>query len=371
MEPKNTNPTSWRSTPGSNPFDHRHPYCPATLPFIATCILLTTFLLIIAVPTAAQMNSIKNESVIRDPKLPWQLEADRIDYDQKADEYTATGNVLIYKANIRLSADFVRFHRKNMMAYAEGNVVLTDGQDVLKGVKMDIDLEGQIGSIEDGYLFLKQNNYHITGDVIKKVGPKTYTIDDATMTTCDGDNPDWKVTGKKVKIKDDGQGTAWHAAVYAKKMPVLYTPYFYYPARKDRQTGFLLPDAGISNRWGYFYNQPFFWAIDKSSDATFYGHYMRDRGFRPGAEYRYYLDEWSKGTWMIDGLSDGEVDDGTGTSSEDWGFEDGGRTILQKIKNITGCVEAIIRKCPGAFGAAWMWMLSAIRTTPGNSKMDR
>ena len=330
MEPKNTNPTSRRSTPGPHRFDHRHSYFPATLPFMATCILLTIFLLIIAVPTAAQMNTQKNESIIQDPKLPWQLEADRIDYDQTADEYTATGNVLIYKKNIRLSADFVRFDRKNMMAYAEGNVVLTDGEDILKGVKMDIDLEGQLGSVEDGYLFLKENNYHITGDVIKKVGPKTYTIDDATMTTCDGDKPAWKITGKKVKIKDDGEGTAWHAAVWARKMPVLYTPYFYYPARKDRQTGFLLPDVGKSDRWGYFYNQPFFWAIDKSSDATFYAHYMSDRGVRPGAEYRYYLDEWSKGTWMVDGLLDREVDDGTGTSSEDWGFTDGGRTILRK-----------------------------------------
>ena len=332
MEPNYTNPTSWRSHPGPKRSDHRPSYFSATLPLIATCILLATVILISAVPTAAQTNIEKNESVIRDPKLPWQLEADRVDYDQTADEYAATGNVLIYKKNIRLSADFVRFDHKNMMAYAEGNVVLTDGDDILRGASMDIDLENQIGSIEDGYLFLKENNYHITGDVIKKVGAKTYTIDDATMTTCDGDKPDWKITGKKVKIKENGEGRAWHAAVWARKMPVLYTPYFYYPARKDRQTGLLLPEGGISDRWGANYSQPFFWAIDDSSDATFYGHYMKERGFRPGAEYRYYLDEWSKGTWMIDGLSDGEVDDGTGTSSEDWGFEDGGRTILRKNK---------------------------------------
>jgi LPS-assembly protein len=115
-------------------------------------------------------------------------------------------------------------------------------------------------------------------------------------------------------------------------MPAFYTPYFYYPARKDRQTGFLWPDAGASDRWGYYYNQPFFWAIDKSSDATFYGHYMGKRGFRPGAEYRYYLDEWSKGTWMVDGFSDRKIDDGTDTTSEDWGFPDGGSTILRENK---------------------------------------
>ena len=259
---------------------------------MVTCMLLVIFFLIHAGPVTGQMNTDKMESVIQDPNLPWQLEADKVDYDQPADEYTATGNVLIYKGNVRLSADFVRFDNKSMTAYAEGNVVLTNGEDVLSGTSMDVELQNQTGSVQDGYLFIKENNYHITGNVIKKVGAKTYTIDDATMTTCDGDNPDWKVTGKKVKIKENGQGSAWHATMWARKMPVLYTPYFYYPARKDRQTGLLWPQGGTSDRWGAYYSQPFFWAIDKSSDATFYGQYMADRGFRPGAEYRYYLDEW-------------------------------------------------------------------------------
>jgi LPS-assembly protein len=297
---------------------------------MVTWMLLVTLFLIIAGPATGQMNTKEMENVVQDPNLPWQLEADKVDYDQSADEYTATGNVLIYKGNIRLSADFVRFDNKNMTAYAEGNVVLTNGEDVLSGTSMNVELQNQTGSVQDGYLFIKENNYHITGNVIKKVGAKTYTIDDATMTTCDGDNPDWKVTGKKVKIKENGQGSAWHATMWARKMPVLYTPYFYYPARKDRQTGLLWPQGGTSDRWGAYYSQPFFWAIDKSSDATFYGQYMADRGFRPGAEYRYYLDEWSKGTWMIDGFSDRKVDDGTGDNSEKWGFSDGGSEILRK-----------------------------------------
>jgi LPS-assembly protein len=283
-------------------------------------------------PSSAQMSPRQIEKSIQDPGFPWKLEADEIDYDKTANQYSATGNVLIYKGNIRLMADYVRFDHKNMKAFAEGNVILTNGEDILSGTRMEINLEDQIGSVEDGYLFIKENNYHLTGDVIKKVGAKTYTIDEATLTTCDGDKPDWKVTGKKIKIKDDGEGSARHATLWARKMPVLYTPYFYYPARKDRQTGLLWPEGGTSNRWGYYYSQPFFWAIDKSSDATFYGHYMEHRGFKPGAEYRYYLDEWSKGTWMIDGFNDRKVDDGTGSSSEDWGFTDGDRVILRKNK---------------------------------------
>ncbi|MGD9301373.1 MAG: LPS assembly protein LptD [Desulfobacterales bacterium] len=330
MVPKNTNPATWGLASGSQSSDQRHTYFPAAISLIASCLFLASLLPNIAVTAAAQLSTKEIESVIQNPKIPWRLEADKVDYDKTTDAYSASGNVMIYKGNIRLLADFVRFDHKNMKAYAEGNVVLTNGEDVLSGTSMDIDLQGQLGSVEDGYLFIKENNYHLTGNVIKKVGPKNYTIDEATITTCDGDKPDWKITGKNVKIRADGQGTARHATMWARNMPVLYTPYFYYPARKDRQTGLLWPEGGTSDRWGPNYSQPFFWVIDKSSDATFFGHYMSRRGFKPGAEYRYYVDEWSRGTWMVDGFYDRKVDDGNGNSSENWGFTDGDREILRK-----------------------------------------
>jgi LPS-assembly protein len=311
-------------------FDRR-PIIPLlSLLLLASQSIIVAYQIIVPVPLAAQLDVDQIGKAIQDKDLPWQLEADVIDYDQTLDEYTAKGNVIIYKGNIKLMADYVRFDRQNMQAYAEGDVILTNGEDILSGSSMEIDLENQIGSVENGYLFLKENNYHLSGEVIKKVGEKTYTIDDATLTTCDGEKPDWKITGSKVKIKEDGEGTARNAMLYARNMPVLYTPYFYYPARKKRQTGFLIPEGGISDRWGWYYNQPFFWAIDESSDATFYGHYMNSRGLRGGIEYRYYLDNWSKGTLMVNGLRDKQIDDGTGGSSQKWGFEDGKREILRK-----------------------------------------
>jgi LPS-assembly protein len=298
--------------------------------FLFTLAFIIAYQWVAPFPSAALTDSDRIDKIVRNPLVPWRVEADVIDYDQTTDEYSASGDVVIYKENIRLLADYVRFDHKNMQAFAEGHVVLTNGEDILSGTSMEMDLERQIGSVENGYLFLKEKNYHLTGDVIKKVGEKTYTIDEAVLTTCDGDKPAWRVTGKDVKIRKDGEGTAKHATLWARKMPVFYTPYFYYPARKKRQTGFLIPEGGTSDRLGIYYNQPFFWAIDESSDATFYGQYMHTRGFRGGIEYRYFLDNWSKGALMLNGLRDKKVDDGMDDSSEDWGFDDGSRKILRK-----------------------------------------
>jgi len=330
MIQKRTVKKSGASTRRQSRFNSWDRISPAGLIILAALGIITACQFIAPAGLAAQMNQDQIGDVIRDPDRPWRLEADEINYDQSLNEYSARGNVLIYKGNIKLLADFVRFDHNNMKVYAEGDVILTNGEDILSGTSMEMDLENQIGSVKNGYLFLKENNFHLTGNLIKKVGEKSYTIDEGTLTTCDGENPDWKITGKKVKIKESGEGTAQHATVWARKMPVMYTPYFYYPAMKKRQTGLLFPEGGMSDRWGTNYTQPFFWAINKSSDATFYGQYLNSRGLRPGVEYRYYLDDWSKGTWQVDGLDDQKIDNGIGDSSEKWGFEDGRTDILRK-----------------------------------------
>jgi len=268
-----------------------------------------------------------------DIQQPWVIEADEVAYDRQLDQYTARGNVKISKADKQLTADVIRFDHKTMHAYAQGNVVLTVGQDILSGSHLEMDLDRQVGSIENAYLFLKENNFHITAHKIQKTGENTYRIDEATLTTCDGEKPDWKLTGKDIKIKDDGSGTAKHATMHVKNIPVLYSPYFYYPANRDRQSGFLMPEFASSDRKGTEYKQPFFWAISDSSDATFYADYMTKRGLKLGAEYRYILSERSQGTIMLDGFHDRKVDDGTGDSSDKYGYEDEPVDVLRTNEN--------------------------------------
>lgn len=257
-----------------------------------------------------------------DPELPWQIEANEIFYDDKSFRYIAKGSVTLTKNDKKLSADYVSFDNKTMKARAQGNVIMTAGEDTIAGSSMDIDLEAQTGTVENGTIFVKENNFYIKGSKIRKLSENTYYVEDAIVTTCEGENPDWVITGKSVKVTLEGYGYVWHAALWAKKVPVVYTPFLVFPAKTKRQSGFLFPEIGYSDRWGGYFIQPFFWAIGESSDATFYEHHMHLRGDKIGLEYRYVLSEKSKGTLMYDYLNDRKIDDGTLDSSEKWGYED-------------------------------------------------
>src|SRR4051812_6344507 len=69
---------------------------------------------------------------------------------------------------------------------------------------------------------------------------------------------------------------------------MLSLPIFYYPINKeDRATGFLIPTYGASTIKGHTLSNAFFWAINRSQDATFYHDWMSKTGQQFGAEYRY------------------------------------------------------------------------------------
>ena len=292
---------------------------------IACCIGLVFILL----SSASSANTL--ERAFKDaPGAPWQIDADEISYDKKTNQYFAQGRVVISQPGKKLTADKVRFDHKNAKAYASGHVSMISGQNRLTGSSMEINLETETGILTDGVIFLTDNNFHITGDKIEKLGKNLYRIDTASITTCDGDSPPWKITGKDLQITVEGYGTVKHAALWAGKTPVLYTPFFFFPAKKKRQSGLLTPEMGYSDRQGMEYTQPFFWAINESSDATFYYEHLSRRGDKVGFEYRYALSETSMGTLMYDFMDDRKVDDGKSNASDDWGYDDDGADILRK-----------------------------------------
>jgi LPS-assembly protein len=281
--------------------------------FIASMAILFGLLNIVPAHALPDIGSIQDS-----PDKPWHITADEISHDQQIDQYIASGHVTISKEARQLSADFVRFDHKTMMAYASGHVMMTAGDDVLTGSSLEMNLASEIGTLYEGTIFIKENHFYIRGDKLQKVGEKSYAADTASVSSCDGDVPDWKITGKNMTVTIEGYGTVHHAALWAKQVPVLYSPYLIFPAKTQRQSGFLVPEAGYSERNGFEFSQPFYWAINNQSDATFNFEHIANRGEKVGVEYRYVPVAGSKGIVMMDYLNDRQVDDGTGS----WGYTD-------------------------------------------------
>lgn len=288
-------------------------------------ITLKVFLLfllpffILAEARAEESSDFFGLNTVKEGKTAWNLYADRIVYE-KDGLVLLEGNAEIAGENKTLYADYIKYDKVSETAFARGNVKMTWGKDKIESEALKLNINEETGTIYDGQIFIDENHFYIESSRMDKIGEQRYVADQVLFSSCDGENRDWQIFGRNLDVTLNGYGSVEDAALFAKKAPIAYSPYFFFPVTLKRQSGFLTPDFGYSTRKGSEYQQPFYWAINDNSDATFYAHSMTLRGIKAGMEYRYVLDNESLGIIMGEYLDDQKTDNGSPSSSNDWGF---------------------------------------------------
>jgi len=210
--------------------------------------------------------------------------------------------VTLTRGDTTLTADEVRYDRTNAIAEARGHVVITDPEANIDGDFAHLNLDDESGWVEAGTAELKPSNYTLTGERIEKRGGPLYAASHGVFTTCRCgglEKPSWSIGGASTDITLEGTGVVRHATFRVKDVPVLYFPYFLFPAKTDRASGFLFPRLANSNRRGFQYEQPFYWAINKSSDATVAVDLESAARVGVIGEYRYLLSRTARGTFTV------------------------------------------------------------------------
>ena len=274
-------------------------------------ILLSLFLLLSAEELSAMTRKIQG---------PVNIESDSLDYRKDEDTYVARGNVKIRFTDGVLEADRVSLNKSTNEALAEGHVVLKSGGDILEGDTLRFNIETKSGAAENGRIFMVRNHVYLKGARIEKEGEAHYRIFDGKVTTCDGEIPEWSISGKEMAVTIDGYGTVKHGKFSVLDQPIFYTPYLIFPVKTTRQSGLLMPTLAYSrDKHGVDVEVPFFWEISKNLDATFYQRYMSKRGFKEGVEFRYMVSPETYGTLYADYLNDTkDVRETSGSINRDW-----------------------------------------------------
>ncbi|PLX83605.1 MAG: hypothetical protein C0617_10725 [Desulfuromonas sp.] len=233
------------------------------------------------------------------------LEADQLSLDESTSTYQATGQVRLTKGVVTLEADQLQWNSATGTATARGGVRLAEPQGVLEGEALTVDLESGSGRLEQGRVTLRDSNFHIAGEDIERLGEDTYRIRRGTFTTCEGAVPSWKFGAGEFNVTLEGYARAKHLLLYLRDIPVLYVPYLIYPAKQERQSGFLLPRYGYSQKRGTSLSLAYYKTFGPHRDATFYLDYLSDLGVGKGLEFRYLQGDEGAGTlygYHVNGL---------------------------------------------------------------------
>lgn len=187
--------------------------------------------------------------------------------------------------DIHLTARRVTGSYKRHTVVAEGDVTLVQGASRMTGVRLDLDLNDKVGVLLDGRVDL-EGGLHLTGATLAKVGPRSFTLTEGTVTSCDGPDPAWKFIVKSGRVTLEDYARLKNATFTLGGVPLLWSPYILWPALRDRASGFLVPGLGYNSTRGFFFGLSYYWAIDRSWDATFSGDFYSQKYYGLGTELR-------------------------------------------------------------------------------------
>jgi LPS-assembly protein len=227
--------------------------------------------------------------------------------EMTADAIDAAPAEIVMRTTVTIKSDWIAYDTTLQSIKARGHVSIDNGEDVLTADQASIDLTKETGSFTNATVVRTDKSLHLEGKTIEKTGVNTYNIGDGWAITCKvekGETPPWSFASKSTKIEPGGYAVLRHARFNIKGVPVFYTPYLVLPIKNTRQTGFLYPELSSSDNNGFGLNLPFFLNISDSADATFYPQYYANRGFMPGAEFRYAHADMEKGTLVATYLDD-------------------------------------------------------------------
>jgi LPS-assembly protein len=253
-------------------------------------------------PTAAGIRARRAVIPGRGGEREVTVDAETIRYDRQKNVIHASGGVAITRPGTAVTAEDVLVNQATYDAEAHGNVVVRTEGTVVRGEHVQLNLDDETGWIEQGEVELPTTGYLLSGEQLSKGFGQTYRVERGILTTCRCgglEPPSWSIAAQRVDVDLLGRGTARHLTFRVRDVPVLYLPFGVLPINRTRQSGFLMPRFGQSigsdNQRGFQYEQPFYWAITKSSDATIA--FDIETAARVGGigEYRYALNRHSDG----------------------------------------------------------------------------
>jgi len=139
--------------------------------------------------------------------------------------------------------------------------------------------------------------YSLWGERVEKGLGQSYRIENGRFTTCQCAEgpPSWSISGEQLNVDLGGYGRLRGGTFNILDVPVAYIPRALFPVQRERQSGFLMPQFGVSNRRGFQTLVPVYWAIDKSQDATLALDVETSARAGVVGEYRYAVSRQSRG----------------------------------------------------------------------------
>jgi LPS-assembly protein len=229
-------------------------------------------------------------------------------YQQEEQVASLAGDVVMRQGSMQIEADEASLHQAENRGELNGDVKLRDNGALIVGDHADIQLDTGEAQIDNAEYVLHKSRIRGNALYAKRAENAIIRLKDGTYTTCEPNSNAWQLKGNNITLNPaTGFGTATNVTLRVKDIPVLYTPYIYFPIDDRRQSGFLPPTIGSGSDTGFMMVTPYYFNLAPNYDATLYPRYMSKRGMLMEGEFR-YLTKSSEGQFGGAYLNDEDND---------------------------------------------------------------
>ncbi len=221
------------------------------------------------------------------------------------------GNVSVAQGNRLIRAPLADLDQVQRVGHFPQGVRMDQPGLIMQGEQAVVHLDSQEADLQGVQFVITDAGLRGEARQMQQSSGGDLALAHNSFTRCEPDNNGWRLNTRNLLIEQDEVfGTAKHAVLRLKRVPVFYTPYLKFPVSDERVSGFLFPTLGYSDEDGAEVSLPYYFNLAPNYDATFVPRYFSKRGASGELEVR-HMSSWQ--TTAVGGalLPDDDLYNGT------------------------------------------------------------
>lgn len=150
------------------------------------------------------------------------IAADSLEYLSDRKLIVGSGNVEVRDGDDLLKADYVTVQQETRDIYARGNVMMRRGGTLWQGEELRYNLKTRVGDF--GTFNAHVDPFYVQAEDSKRVSTNEYLLKGLTLSTCEGESPDFSLRAREATLVDGTKVRAKGVTVNFGGVPVLWLP---------------------------------------------------------------------------------------------------------------------------------------------------
>ena len=202
------------------------------------------------------------------------------------------GGVEFLQQQRLIQADYAEVDQNRQILTARGNLIFKDPTVTLVSESLTATMDTASTELQQADYWLNGQQVHGHADSFRIEQGRYLILDEATFTTCPGDQPDWLLRAEQIKVDSTKEwAQIYQATIEVFEVPVMYLPYLTLPISDKRTSGFLIPNITSSSNNGLDLSIPYYFNLAPNYDLTLTPRQLTNRGLQLNNSFRYLVDE--------------------------------------------------------------------------------